>query len=87
MKNSLRRWSAVVILVVMLCASTFAGQLPFPVKDDPLPPPPSQSITVTGDGTDTPVNGSGVNQMPDETTTDPVAEIVLTIMQSVLPLI
>ena len=87
MKYSVRRLSVVVILAVTFSLSAFGGQLPFPVNDPPPTPPPSQSVIVLDGETDTAAKGSSLNQIPDETTADPMAEIVLAIMRSVLSLL
>jgi hypothetical protein len=82
----MRRLSAVVILAVTLSLSAFAGQLPFPVNDPP-PAPATQPVTVSDGETDSTAEGSGSNQISDEATSNPAAEIVLTIMQSALSLL
>jgi hypothetical protein len=87
MKYSLRRLSAVVVLALTLSVTALGGQMGVPVVDVPPPPPASQPVIVTEEETKTPANGTGMNQIPDEATTNPVAEIVLRIMQSVLSLV
>jgi hypothetical protein len=87
MKYSLRRLSAVVVLALTLSGTALGGQMGVPVVDSPPPPPASQPVIVTEEETKTPVNGTGMNQIPDEVTTNSMAEIVLSIMQNVLSLL
>jgi hypothetical protein len=79
--KTLRRLCAVFVLTLALALSAFGGEITTGVTAPPPPPPESQATT-TGEIT-TGVTGeisTGV------TTTDPVTEIALNLLQSLLSL-
>ena len=83
----LRRFCAVAALTLVLALPALAeGQMEFPGVP---PPPPVQNMTVaTAPGqTGSPVNTPGTGPVPEEAPTDPVTEILLSLVQSILPFI
>lgn len=73
MKN-LRQLCVAVVLTLIAAVHTFAGQIPTTITD---PPPPASATSMMIDGQIHTTSGEAA---------DPVAEIAISLLQSVLPL-
>lgn len=82
MKN-LRQLCMAVILTLMLTAHTFAGQMPTTVTDPQ--PPSSSAASMTTDGQINTLVAGQIHTTSSEVV-DPVTEIAISLLQSVLPL-
>lgn len=73
-----QRFCAAVVLTLMLALSAFAGDIPCPGADNP----PPQNLTTTD-----PSNPGSGSTTSDEVKVDPITEAVLSLIQSVLPIL
>jgi hypothetical protein len=77
MKN-LQRFCAAVVLTLTFTLSAFAGDIPFPGAEEP-PPPPQHSQMASDPATS--------DSTSDAVTDDPITEALLSLLQSILPVL
>jgi hypothetical protein len=82
--KSLRRLSVALVFTLALTIPAFAGEIET-TKTSPPPSQPSQTATVNGE-IETTVTGQEETGSSEATAADPVAEIALNLLQSVLAL-
>ena len=79
--KKLQQLFALVVLTLVLSASTFAGDgLIWPMKTEPPPPPPTSVMATNNEAEAEGIIHTGA------TSTDPVTEVVLSLLPSVLAL-
>ena len=84
--NNLRRFCAALALGLVLSLSAVAGEIGCPgITSNPPPPPPSQVIA-TGDILTPGIAATGDTPATDLAALDPLTEITLSLLQSVLSL-
>lgn len=77
----LSRLCALVILTLSLTLSAYAGHIPCPGITDEPPPPPQEAVT--GD-----ISCGVMGEMQNGVVlTDPVTDILLSLIQGILPLV
>ncbi|HEX8709746.1 MAG TPA: hypothetical protein VF723_16010 [Pyrinomonadaceae bacterium] len=84
MKN-FQRFCVSLLLTLMIALTAFAGDMDFPGVTS-TPPPPSQT-SATGDMTCPGANAAGDMQFPGVTAIDPMTEITLDLLQSLMSLL
>lgn len=83
--RNFRRLCGAATLLFALSLWTYAGQMGFPVADPQPPPPPSSQLAVAPPSqTDIPANDASLNHVSEDATINPVTEIALSFIQSVL---
>lgn len=84
--TTLRRFCAVAALTLVLALPVLAeGQMEFPSV--PPPPVPSTSAVASSGQTGAAENAPQTSPVAEDAPTDPVTEILLSLIQSILPFI
>lgn len=82
--KKLQQFCAAVVLTIAFTFSALAGDMSTPGVVQPPPPPPSNQTTTTNEMSCPDATSTGVIQTSDASTSDPVTDATLSLLQGVL---